>query len=498
MNKRGSGILLHITCLPSGFGIGDLGPKAYEFADFLTESRQQYWQILPLNPTELIHHNSPYHSCSAFAGNILLISPAILEEKGFLDGEALAQIPDFPPGRVDFATVTRFKQELLQKAYIKFIHQTRPRDYQDFCQQNACWLEDYALFTVLKKYFGGRVWSDWPVELRDRQDEAIKRVQEDNAEALEKVRFEQYLFFTQWQALKGYCNEKGIRVFGDMPIYVVYDSVDVWTHPDIFNLDENKKPGTVSGVPPDYFSQTGQLWGNPVYKWEVLKERRYEWWINRMEHNLKLFDLIRVDHFRGLVAYWEVPAGEENAVNGQWVQVPTDDFFEKIFERIPRTSIIAEDLGLITSDVEEVMQRLGLPGMKVLLFAFNDDPATNPYAPHNHVPHCVVYTGTHDNNTARGWFEKEMSEEMKKKLIHYLGREVTAENIHLELIRLAMMSVAEMTIIPLQDLLGLDERSRMNLPASKKGNWQWRLLPDRINESSGRLLKELTEIYGRA
>jgi len=498
MNKRGSGILQHISCLPSAFGIGDLGPEAYEFVDFLTECRQQYWQILPLNPTDPVHSNSPYHSCSAFAGNPLLISPELIVEKGFLDQESLNQTPDFPMNRVDFASVIPFKEDLIEKAFIHFSDHPRPQDFQLFYDQNAYWLEDYALFKVLKALFKGRTWSDWVVELRDRQPEALDQAKEEHARALERIYFEQYLFFTQWQALKRYSNEKGIRIFGDMPIYVVYDSVDVWTHSELFNLDKDKKPITVAGVPPDYFSETGQLWGNPVYRWDTLKELGYDWWIMRMEHNLRLFDLVRIDHFRGFVAYWEVPASEKNAIKGQWVQASADDFFQKVLEKIPRDSIIAEDLGLITPDVEEVMKRFNLPGMKVLLFAFNDNPATNPYAPHNHVEHCVVYTGTHDNNTARGWFENELSPEMKRMFFSYLGREVTVENVHIELIRLAMMSVAEMIIIPLQDLLGLDQRARMNLPASKTGNWQWRLLPNQINEILSRTLKEMTEIYGRA
>lgn len=498
MSKRGSGILLHITCLPSAFGIGDLGPESYEFANFLAAARQQYWQILPLNPTDLIHHNSPYHCCSAFAGNTLLISPEILIERGFLDQEALNQTPDFPMNRVDFASVAPFKEDLLEKAYRRFPDPAGSGDYNRFCEQNAYWLEDYALFVVLKHHFKGRIWCDWPVDFRDRQPEILRAFKEEQGRALEKIRFEQYLFFAQWQALKAYCNQRGISIFGDMPIYVVHDSADVWAHPEIFNLDEDKRPITLAGVPPDYFSKTGQLWGNPVYKWDALRARGYDWWIQRMEHNLHLFDLVRIDHFRGFVAYWEVAAGEENAINGNWVRAPVDDFFEKIFESLPKTSIVAEDLGLITPDVIEVMKRLNLPGMKVLLFAFNDNPATNPYAPHNHVPHCVVYTGTHDNNTVRGWFDNELSEEIKKRLFNYLGREVTSESIHLEFIRLAMMSVAEMIIIPLQDLLGLGERTRMNLPASKKGNWQWRLLPNQLNEITGRILKEMTEIYGRA
>lgn len=489
---------MHISCLPSAFGIGDLGPEAYEFVDFLNEARQQYWQILPLNPTDLIHHNSPYHSCSAFAGNPLLISPELLVEKGFLEQESLTQSPDFPMNRVDFASVIPFKEDLLEKAFVQFFDQSKPDDFQLFYEQNAYWLEDYALFTVLKALFKGKTWSDWEVALRDRQPEALAQVKEEHIRALERVYFEQYLFFTQWQDLKRYGNEKGIRIFGDMPIYVVYDSVDVWTHPELFNLNEDKRPITVSGVPPDYFSETGQLWGNPVYRWDMLKDSAYDWWIRRMEHNLRLFDLVRIDHFRGFVAYWEVPASEKNAINGQWVQAPVDDFFQKVLEKVPRDAIIAEDLGLITPDVEDVMKRFNLPGMKVLLFAFNDDPATNPYAPHNHVEHCVVYTGTHDNNTARGWFENELAPEMKRKFFSYLGREVTGENIHIELIRLAMMSVAEMIIIPLQDLLGLDQRARMNLPASKKGNWQWRLLPNQIDENVSRFLKEMTEVYGRA
>jgi len=315
---------------------------------------------------------------------------------------------------------------------------------------------------------------------------------------MEKVRFLQYVFFKQWSNLKAYCNDRGIRIIGDIPIYVIHDSAEVWMHPEIFNLDpDTRNPITVAGVPPDYFSETGQLWGNPVYRWDVLKEQRYEWWIKRMAHNLSLFDLVRIDHFRGFVGYWEVPAAETIAVKGRWVKAPAVDFFDELTKRFPDLPVIAEDLGTITPEVWEVMDRFGFPGMKVLLFAFGPDLPKNLYAPHNHTERSVVYTGTHDNNTARGWFEGEASLEDRKRLCLYLGKEVTAETVHWELIRLAMMSVARMAVFPMQDVLGLGREARMNLPASNQRNWTWRLDPHALTAQVSSRLREMTQIYGR-
>jgi 4-alpha-glucanotransferase len=315
---------------------------------------------------------------------------------------------------------------------------------------------------------------------------------------LEREKFLQYLFFKQWFSLKKYCNDKGIRLIGDIPIYVNYDSVDVWTHPDLFKLDKDKKPTFVAGVPPDYFSKTGQLWGNPIYRWDILKKTGYRWWFQRIGHNLLLFDTLRLDHFRGFVGFWEVPSTEGTAINGKWVKAPAVDFFKALLKKFPAHSIIAEDLGVITPDVKEVVNRFGFPGMRILQFAFGEDLPTHPYLPHNYLPNTIVYTGTHDNNTTRGWFDNEATPEDKKRLYRYLGREISPEECPKELHRLAMVSVANTVIVPVQDLLGLGEEAKMNRPSVAHGNWEWRLLPDQLDSSSTERLREMTTIYGRA
>ena len=497
MKRRGSGMLLHITSLPSAFGVGDVGPGAYKFADFLSETKQSIWQILPLNPTDPAHGSSPYHSTSAFACNPLLISPELLVGDGLLDRKDLGPLPDFPEDRADYRSAMAYKEEPFQRAFERFKRKKEAFEFEQFCLHNANWLDDFALFAALKSYFGGKAWSEWPQDIRDRQPEALKWARRDLSEAVKKVIFLQYVFFEQWISLKGYCNERGIQIMGDIPIYVVYDSADLWTHPELFKLDSEKRPYAVAGVPPDYFSETGQLWGNPVYNWEVLKERGYDWWVQRIRHNLEMYDLIRIDHFRGFTAYWEIPVTEVSAVNGRWVDAPAWDFFNRITGEFPELPIIAEDLGLITPDVHELMGHFKFPGMKVLLFAFGDDLPNNPYAPHNIDRNCVVYTGTHDNNTARGWFEQEATSEVKERLFRYLGRVVPPDMIPRELVRLAMMSVADTAIFPLQDLLGLGEADRMNRPGTPSGNWEWRLDPSLLTAERKKELQEITEIYGR-
>jgi len=498
MNKRASGILLHITSLPSPYGIGDMGPEAYRFADFLAKAKQDFWQILPLNPTERIYGNAPYYSIAAFASNPLLISPELLIQDNLLTTADCEPVPNGPQGRVDYEIVVPYKERLFTIAY-KHFAKTKDRDeYERFCSQNASWLEDFALFVALKGHFQGHAWSEWPPEVRNRQPEALQSMKEDLHEGIEQEKFLQYLFFRQWFALKGYCDEKGVQIIGDIPIYVDYDSVDVWTHPEIFKLDADGQPEAVAGVPPDYFSATGQLWGNPVYRWDVLKERKFDWWIQRMGHTLNLFDVVRIDHFRGLVAYWEVPAGEETAINGQWVEAPVYDFFDALRAQFPSLPVIAEDLGVITPDVREVMQHFGLPGMKVLLFAFGEDNPKHPYLPHNYEKNAVVYTGTHDNNTVRGWFEKEAKPADKKRLVRYLGHKTSAQAIPWELIRLAMESKANLALIPMQDILGLGEEARMNLPATGEGNWEWQLASGQLTPEVTEKLRAMTEKYGRS
>jgi 4-alpha-glucanotransferase len=498
IKKRGSGILLHITSLPSPHGIGDLGPWAYRFVDFLRDAKQSFWQVLPLNITDPAHGNSPYHSISALASNPLMISPDLMVQEGYLAEGDLE--PEFRgrEGLVDYHAAIAYKNRVFQIAFEKFMRKERNHGYEIFCSENAFWLDDFAFFVALKEHYGGRAWSDWPQEIRDREPEALQILRTKLSNRIQMEKFLQHLFHHQWGSLKGYCNQQGIEIFGDIPIYVNHDSVDLWTNSEIFKLDSQKRPDAVSGVPPDYFSETGQLWGNPVYRWDVLKETDYAWWIQRIEYNLKLFDLVRIDHFRGFVSYWEVPAGEKNAVNGKWVEAPAEDFFNTLLQRFPNPPIIAEDLGIITPDVREVMNDFQFPGMRLLLFAFGEDLPTNLYAPHNHIENCVVYTGTHDNNTVRGWYEGEATPEDKERLLCYLDRDVTTQNVHREFIRLAMMSVAKLVILPMQDILGLGGDARMNLPATTGGNWQWRLLPEHLEDSRAERLTEMTKIFGRA
>ncbi len=498
MDKRGSGILLHITSLPSSYGVGDLGPEAYRFADFLAQTKQRYWQVLPLNPTDPAYGNSPYSSVSAFAGNTLLISPDLLVEEGLLSREDLDPVPPFPEARCDFSEVICYKGKLLERAYQRFNQNGKGREsFETFCSESSSWLEDFALFVVLKKQFDGKVWNQWPGELRDRDLKSLLAIKKDCADQMEKEKFWQYLFFKQWHALRTSCQQKGVHLFGDLPIYVSFDSAAVWANPGLFKLDGEKRPTFVSGVPPDYFSETGQLWGNPVYRWDVLKESGYHWWRERIAHNLKLFDFLRIDHFRGLVAYWEIPEGEKTAINGEWVEVPVNDFLDTLNKHFPDLPIIAEDLGFITPDVREVMDHFELPGMKILIFAFGEANPMHPYLPHTYKENFLVYTGTHDNNTIRGWFEEEASSEDKQRLFRYLGREVPAEEIHWAMIRLAMMSVARMVMLPMQDVLGLDGEARMNRPAIAYGNWEWRLLPGQITTGVSEKLLEITETFGR-
>lgn len=498
MKNRGSGILLHITSLPSPYGIGDLGPWAYQFADFLSEAKQKYWQFLPLNPTDQGSGNSPYSSPSAFAGNPHLISPDLLFESGFLTREEIIKTPSFSQKRCDYPSVIPYKNHLLHRAYERFKSNKKEKGaFDEFSIKNKFWLEDFALFIVIKHHFRGKAWGDWDQALRDRNPRHLEELRKHYHDAIEQEEFLQYLFFKQWLSLKKYCNEKGLKLIGDIPIYVNCDSADVWTNADHFKLDGEKRPLCVAGVPPDYFSKTGQLWGNPVYCWEILKERGYQWWFERMGHNLQLFDLLRIDHFRAFIAYWEVPASEKSAIQGQWVEAPAHDFFTALLQKFAADSLIAEDLGVITQDVKEVMNRFGLPGMRILQFAFDGDLATHPYLPHNFVPNCVVYTGTHDNNTLKGWFEKEAKSETKQRLFRYLGKNVSSNELPKELIRLLMMSIANTVITPLQDLLGLGDEARMNRPSTARGNWEWRLTPDQLTSSHKEMLLEFTSIYNR-
>ena len=499
MERRGSGILLHITSLPSSHGIGDLGPGAYGFVNFLSEAGQIYWQILPLNRTCTAYGNSPYSSFSAFAGNPLLISPELMVEDDILLKSDIEEHPTFPREKVNYSAVTKYKDKILGIAYERNKEKlTGNYEFERFCSENSYWLDDYGLFVSIKRQFKGVDWSKWPEGLRYRKEGVIKEWEERLREMILMEKFIQYIFFKQWHSLKNYCKSKNLQIIGDVPIYVNYDSSDVWANPEVFKLDEEKRPVFVTGVPPDYFSSKGQLWGHPVYDWNFLKETQYSWWIMRIENNLKLFDIFRLDHFRGFVSYWKIPVNEKRAINGRWEKSPAKDFFNTLFKHFPHLPFIAEDLGVITPDVREIMNLFGFPGMRVVLFAFGEDLPANTNAPHNYVKNTVVYTGTHDNNTIKGWFEKDMCPEDRRRLSEYIGHKVSEKTVHWDLIRLAMMSVANMVIIPMQDVLGLGEKARMNLPASSRGNWEWRVTQDQLSSTITQGLSETTRIYGRA
>ncbi len=497
MNRRGSGILLHVTSLPSKFGIGDLGPAAYHFVDFLKASRHRYWQILPLNPSGTFVGSSPYASYSAFAGNPLLISPEGLVKNGLLQESELTSGP-FAAEKVEYKEVIKSKTRILQLAYDRHMLTgvLRP-EFDSFYRENESWLADYGLFVALKQEFNEVYWLEWPRELRDRGEETLSHWRTKLQDHILRAQFFQFLFFRQWHFLKSYCEQNGIEIIGDIPIYVSNDSVDMWAHPELFKLDKDKNPVVVSGAPPDYFSATGQRWGGPVYRWDVHKKTNFSWWLNRIAQNLKLFHIVRLDHFRGFVSFWEIPAEEETAIHGKWVEAPVYEFFEAIKKQFPNAKIIAEDLGLITPDVKEVIEHFGFPGMKILQFAFGPDLPTNAYIPHNYSRNCIVYTGTHDNNTIQGWYKNEASPDDRQRLSEYLGRPVNLEQVHWDMIRLAFSSVAETVVIPMQDYLGLGEEARMNFPQKTDRNWLWRVLPDQITSSLAQRLAHLNWFYAR-
>ncbi len=506
LSERKSGVLLHISSLPSKYGIGDLGPQSRKFALLLKESSQTYWQILPLTPLSSLMAYSPYASSSAFAGNTLLISPDILYEKGFLKkneiaGEAEYFARDTYLRHVDFAAVSGRKNALLDQAYQRFLSMKGKirEEFEKFCTQQAKdWLDGYAFFKVIKAGFKGRSWSSWPDALRDGDFSSFGK---DIEEGAVRERFFQYLFFSQWHALKRYCNQIGIKIIGDVPIYVDYESSDVWTNTHLFKLDGQKKPLFISGVPPDYFSLTGQLWNNPVYDWKKLKEEDYRWWIKRIEHNLSMYDMIRIDHFRGFIAYWEVGANEKNAMNGKWARAGAESFFQVLNKRhnaagdIP---IIAEDLGYITKDVIRIMKKNDFPGIRVVLFAFGDDFPHSIHLPHHYGKNCVAYTGTHDNNTIIGFFQKDASCIEKENLAEYIKKESDIRTVHEDLIRLVSASQADLCIIPVQDILGLGPQARMNHPSTTKGNWVWRMAKEDMDLKKFTFLADCTKKYTRA
>ena len=503
---RASGILLHPTSLPGPFGIGDLGPAAYAFADFLESAGQSLWQVLPLGPTG--YGDSPYACYSAFAGNTLLVSPEQLVADGLVAKEQLANDSKFGEERVDFAAAHNFKDSILRSAFGSFKLEADPNlrnAFAEFCRRHASWLDDYALFRALKDAHGGVAWNEWEPALVRRDSAALDAATRELSNETEAQKFYQFLFFRQWFALKAYCNQRGIKLVGDIPIFVAHDSADVWTNPDQFKLDADGTPIVVAGVPPDYFSATGQLWGNPLYNWERMRADGFRWWIERARATLATFDIARIDHFRGFAACWEIPGGDQTAERGRWVEAPGRELFTTIKAALGELPIIAEDLGVITPDVEALRDDFGFPGMRILQFGFSSD-TKNIDLPHNYHKNVVVYSGTHDNDTAVGWFSSvagsgstraaEQIEREREFCLKYLRTD--GKEINWEFIRAVLASVANTAVVPLQDVLGLGTEARMNLPNSTEGNWAWRVKPGTLTDKIAARLKALTELYGRA
>lgn len=492
MEERYSGILMHPTSLPGKYGIGSMGEEARRFVGWLADSGQKIWQILPLGPTDWSH--SPYQCYSAFAGNPDLIDLDELVESGLLKREDVILKRAFPKERIDYTHVRKFRDPLLLKAFLHFRETDGfARDvYLKFWKEHSWWLETWSLFYACRKNLQGKDWSHWDEGLVRREEKEMNFYFKTYRDDIEYQRFLQFVFFRQWLALKKYANEREVKIFGDIPLYVAYDSVDVWANQDLFLLDEKRKPILVGGVPPDYFSETGQLWGNPLFDWKKLQQRNYDWWIARIHFNLRMYDLVRIDHFRGLESFWAIPHDEKTAINGHWLKADGDAILRILQSQLGHLPIIAEDLGLITEEVRDLRTKYFLPGMKVLQFAFEDN-AANEHLPHNYHKDFVVYTGTHDNDTTVGWL-KSMNRKEHSRLSHYLGG---GQVDHWKMIRTAISSVAQISIIPMQDLLGLDSSARMNTPGTTKGNWQWRLSPSIELENKGQKLHELTLIYGR-
>ncbi len=493
--KRSSGILLHPTSLPGKYGVGTLGNEAYKFVDFLIKSKQKLWQILPLGPTG--YGASPYQCFSAFAGNPVLIDLEKLVESGYLNVEDLETAEIFDNSKFDYDKAFNFKKPLLVKAFknFKIMDDVLEKSkFEVFYSNNSSWLDDYSLFRSLMEYFDGKSWQDWDEDIKLRESAAIQRYTEDLSEKIEFHKFTQYLFFKQWLEVKAYANENGIKIIGDIPIFVSFDSSDAWANPEIFLFDEDRKPVSVAGVPPDYFSETGQLWGNPLYNWEVLKETNFKWWVERVEKNLEISDIIRLDHFRGFSNYWSIPYGAKTAINGEWIPAPGKELFETIREHLGVLPIIAEDLGIITHDVHELRDYFGFPGMKILQFAF-DPHNESTHLPHTYSKNTVVYTGTHDNETTLGWFYSTY-EESRNFAKNYLKIN-TEKSVTWQFIQAAWASVSNIAIAPMQDFLELGNEARMNTPGTIFENWQWRLKDGELSDSLAIRLKDLTKLYFR-
>ncbi len=513
MHTRSAGILLHPVSLPSGDGIGDFGKNAFRFIDFLIESEIGIWQVLPLGPTAF--GNSPYTAVSSFAGNPLLLSLDVLSEEGWLSQEELAGRPDFSPDFVDYEAVHAWKDPLLRRAAAGFLKDVSSagsgaRDkFEEFCEKEEWWLEDYALFVTAKHYFDARAREEgvqdarwnyyWPVELANREPEELSRRREEWREEIEVEKVLQFFFQQQWQQVKQYANKYGVQLLGDIPIFVSPDSADVWANPQLFKLDPRNRPTSVAGVPPDYFSETGQRWGNPLYRWPEHKRTGFSWWISRIRKTLELVDMVRIDHFRGFEAYWEIPAKEPTAIHGKWVKAPGRQLFKKIGQELGDLPIVAEDLGVITPEVQALREEFGFPGMKVLQFAFDPDgrgglKADNAFLPHNHEQNYVAYTGTHDNDTTLGWF-RSRDPQLQELIRRYAGS--SGQDIVWDLIRVVFMSPARYAIVPFQDPLSLGADARMNTPGTVGGNWSWRVRTEAFNGSVSSRLRDFCRLYGR-
>ncbi|MEJ2358339.1 MAG: 4-alpha-glucanotransferase [Deinococcales bacterium] len=492
--ERSAGILLHPTSLPGDTGIGELGPAAVQWIDFLEAAGQRLWQVMPLGPTG--YGDSPYQSFSAFAGNPYLLSLERLADEGWLDADQAATLSGQPERRVDYGAVIPAKLELLTRAAERFVEHAGAEEreaFAAFVESEKAWLDDFALFMALKESHGGASWTGWEEPVRLRQPEALASARAELGRAVERHKLWQHWFYRQWSAVRSYAHDKGVHIVGDIPIFVALDSADAWSHPGLFHFDEAGRPTVVAGVPPDYFSETGQRWGNPLYRWERMQESGFAWWLQRFRSTLDFFDIVRVDHFRGFEAYWEIPAEEPTAVEGRWVEGPGQALFDALAEGLGELPIIAEDLGVITPAVETLRDDNGLPGMKVLQFAFAAD-ASDPYLPHNYPRNCVVYTGTHDNDTTAGWYAQ--APEAERDLVRrYLGRDDS--NIPWEFIRLAQASVADLAIFPLQDALGLGSEARMNTPGRASGNWSWRMAWSDVPPWLAPQLHDLARVYGR-
>lgn len=493
---RTAGILLHVTSLPGKFGIGDLGSEAYKFVDFLESAGQKFWQILPIGPTG--YGDSPYSCFSAFAGNHLFISPELLIEEGLLNQEDMLNLPSFNSSKVEFGKVLEFKLKLFRIAFDNFRNTEHKlnKNFEEFCVNNKEWLDDFALFMSAKNAHNGNEWSKWDEGLAQRKEESLKEWSDKLGDEIQYHKFIQFLFTYQWNKLKKYANEKNIKIIGDVPIFIAYDSSDLWANKEYFTVDENGKPISVAGVPPDYFSPTGQLWGNPLYRWDVIEKNNFNWWVKRVQHQLKYIDILRIDHFRGFDAYWEIPGGAPTAEKGRWVKGPGAKLFKALKSRLGDLPIIAEDLGVITKSVRKLRDRFNFPGMNILQFAFGDGMERR-FLPHNYKHNTVVYTGTHDNDTTRGYFEKEKNKSNNiyrhaQEYLNYFGDEITQE-----LIRAAYASTANMVIIPMQDVLNLDSEARMNFPGTLSRNWNWRFTWKQITDDLTPKYKRLTELYER-